>query len=418
MTTTDAPLDYAPPERSSPALTVARSLAGLAVVVFVIVSFAQARKPTAQLADFGAYYRAGQAVAAGRSPYTLDPRFGALGAYMYCPAFAHWACRPLAHLSYVNAMRAFLAVNWVVTAGAVAVSLRLAGRPGFWAVAGRRRRRRIVPVGRPAQRPGRHDAAAGVLGLARPHAGRPAGAGWAVAVAGRRTEAVPAAARAVPAAATAVVAGPDRAGPGPAGAVRRPGPVRRRPGVAAAAPPVAVVLPADAGADADLPGRQPVAARRAGPHAPGQRRRPPVLRRPTRRAPARLPGRGGDRHDRPVRVAVRPPHPPAGGRRLAAADLDDGRQPPGLDVQLRRRAAGRRAARHHAVRPSPPDGRRRPGRPNGRRRVPHQRPAPPARWSAGTQFLLDKHFAAAVLLAVAVAVTPPAGGRSSASART
>ena len=105
--------------------SAARWIVAAVVTALVIASFIQARKPTAQLADFGAYYRAGQAVVADRSPYTLDAKFGALGAYMYCPAFAHLVCRPLAHLRYVGAMRAFLTVNWLATAAAVALSLRL-----------------------------------------------------------------------------------------------------------------------------------------------------------------------------------------------------------------------------------------------------------------------------------------------------
>ncbi len=102
------------------------------VLTAVVVSFVQARKHDAQLADFGAYYRAGRAVAAGRSPYTLDAKFGALGAYMYCPAFAFVVCRPLAALPYPWAVRAFLAVNWGVTIAAVGLSVRLAGAR-FWA---------------------------------------------------------------------------------------------------------------------------------------------------------------------------------------------------------------------------------------------------------------------------------------------
>ena len=110
-----------------------RLIAVLVVVVVAAVSYWQTRKPTAQLGDFGAYYRAGQAVVAGRSPYTLDAKYGALGAYMYCPAFAHLVCRPLAHLPYVWAMRVFLTINWLATVGAVTISLRLAGRPGLFA---------------------------------------------------------------------------------------------------------------------------------------------------------------------------------------------------------------------------------------------------------------------------------------------
>ena len=104
---------------------VAGRVAVVVVLVLVAASFYTARKPTAQLGDFGAYYRGGQAVAAGRSPYTLDPRYGALGAYMYCPAFCYVACRPLGFLSYVPSMRTFLTANWLVTVAAVALSVHL-----------------------------------------------------------------------------------------------------------------------------------------------------------------------------------------------------------------------------------------------------------------------------------------------------
>jgi hypothetical protein len=119
------PLDYATAPRRSAMRAVLVALATAVVVGLVIATFVQVRKPTAQLSDFGAYYRAGQAVAAGRSPYTLDAKYGELGAYMYCPAFAHVVCRPLAGLTYVWAMRAFLAINWLATAAVVALSLRL-----------------------------------------------------------------------------------------------------------------------------------------------------------------------------------------------------------------------------------------------------------------------------------------------------
>ena len=125
--TSPGPLDHRPPDAVPPAVPAwAKVAAAVVVGGIVVASFLQARKPTAQGADFGAYYRAGQAVAAGRSPYTLDPKYRELGAYMYCPAFADVVCRPLAGLSYVGAMRVFLAVNWLATAAVVALSLRLA----------------------------------------------------------------------------------------------------------------------------------------------------------------------------------------------------------------------------------------------------------------------------------------------------
>ena len=120
------------PALADSVLGVAKAVAAVVVAALVVFSFLGVRKPTAQQGDFGAYYRAGQSVVADRSPYTLDPHFGDQGAYMYCPAFAHLVCRPLAHLSYLNAKRVFVGLNWVAAVGVVALSLRLAGRPGFY----------------------------------------------------------------------------------------------------------------------------------------------------------------------------------------------------------------------------------------------------------------------------------------------
>ena len=127
--TAAAPLEREPTADAAqrPVPAVLKIVAAVVVAVLVVVSLVQARKLTAQLGDFGAYYRAGQAVVAGRTPYALSPKFGAFGGYMYCPAFAHVVCRPLAWLPYVSAMRVFLAVNWMATAGVVALSVRLVG---------------------------------------------------------------------------------------------------------------------------------------------------------------------------------------------------------------------------------------------------------------------------------------------------
>ena len=93
--------------------------AALVVLGVVVATVVQARKPTVQLADFGAYYRAGRKVLAGTTPYALDKPYGPLGAYMYSPAFAYWACGPLARLPYLSAVRAFLLLNWAATVACV-----------------------------------------------------------------------------------------------------------------------------------------------------------------------------------------------------------------------------------------------------------------------------------------------------------
>ena len=123
------PLAYATPTAARPQWLPIKIGAAVAGAVMVVGNLVRVLRAPAQLGDFGAYYRAGQSVVAGRSPYSLDPKYGVQGAYMYCPASAHLICRPLAHLSYVWAMRAFLAVNWVATVAVVALSLRLVGTP-------------------------------------------------------------------------------------------------------------------------------------------------------------------------------------------------------------------------------------------------------------------------------------------------
>src|SRR5262245_29826750 len=80
-------------------------------------------KPDCQDLDFGAYYRAGCAVARGETPYTVDAH-GPLGVYPYAPAYAYLFA-PLSRLDYFWACRLWLAVNWLITLACVGLALEL-----------------------------------------------------------------------------------------------------------------------------------------------------------------------------------------------------------------------------------------------------------------------------------------------------
>jgi hypothetical protein len=79
--------------------------------------------PSCQDLDFGAYYRAGLAVRQGRTPYIVD-EYGPLGVYPYAPAFAYGFI-PLTYLDYLWACRCWMLLNWLATAAAVVLAVRL-----------------------------------------------------------------------------------------------------------------------------------------------------------------------------------------------------------------------------------------------------------------------------------------------------
>jgi alpha-1,2-mannosyltransferase len=82
-------------------------------------------KPDCMDEDFGSYYRAARAVAAGQSPYLLDEH-GWLGAYPYAPVFPYLLI-PLGQLDYLWACRLWLLLNWLTLAACCGLVLRLAG---------------------------------------------------------------------------------------------------------------------------------------------------------------------------------------------------------------------------------------------------------------------------------------------------
>src|SRR5437868_1949633 len=114
-----APLQSAPP-RSRPLRPGTVPLCRAAVVLLLGLTLVWSFRttvgnPDCQDLDFGAYYRAGAAVACGETPYTVDPRYGPLGVYPYAPVYAYLFV-PLSRLDYLWACRVWMAVNWLATA--------------------------------------------------------------------------------------------------------------------------------------------------------------------------------------------------------------------------------------------------------------------------------------------------------------
>ena len=102
---------------------------GAAVVALgtlVVISFWGTTRPDCQDMDFGAYYRAGAAVARGDSPYFVDEH-GPLGSYPYAPAYAY-LFMPLSTLDYLWACRLWMTINWTATIAGCVLAVRLVCR--------------------------------------------------------------------------------------------------------------------------------------------------------------------------------------------------------------------------------------------------------------------------------------------------
>jgi hypothetical protein len=107
---------------------VATGLAWTILAGAVVFSFVGTLKPDCQDMDFGAYYRAGAAVARGETPYTVDEH-GPLGSFAYAPAYAYLFL-PLSQLDYLWACRLWLAWNWAISVLGCLLAWRLvAGEP-------------------------------------------------------------------------------------------------------------------------------------------------------------------------------------------------------------------------------------------------------------------------------------------------
>jgi hypothetical protein len=105
--------------------------AGVTFAVAVAYSFAwtSGQKPSFQKGDFGAYYRAGQAVAAGRTPYFVDEN-GPTETFVYAPAYA-FLFQPFSQLDYCWGARAWMLVNWALTIVCVCLGLELVVGSGW-----------------------------------------------------------------------------------------------------------------------------------------------------------------------------------------------------------------------------------------------------------------------------------------------
>jgi hypothetical protein len=127
------------PSRPRAAFEGGRAWAGYATwgLLGLAVVFSLARTQGAtedfQDANFGAYYRAGRAVARGETPYAID-QHGPTAAFVYAPAYAYLFC-PLSLLDYAWAVRLWTLLNWACCAGCVILALSLvsgADTPGDW----------------------------------------------------------------------------------------------------------------------------------------------------------------------------------------------------------------------------------------------------------------------------------------------
>jgi hypothetical protein len=90
-----------------------------------------------QQGDYGAYYRAGRAVATGNSPYVVEEH-GPTETFVYAPAYA-FLFQPIAGLDYLWGARVWMAANWCLTAACAWLGLNLILGSGWrerapWAV--------------------------------------------------------------------------------------------------------------------------------------------------------------------------------------------------------------------------------------------------------------------------------------------
>lgn len=118
-------------QRNGTARAIVLALLGLAIPC----SFAGTiDNPTCQDQDFGAYYRAALAVRQGRTPYFVD-EYGPMGVYPYAPAFAYGLI-PLTYLDYPWACRCWMLFNWLTTATAFVIAVRLLrlGEEEVWGI--------------------------------------------------------------------------------------------------------------------------------------------------------------------------------------------------------------------------------------------------------------------------------------------
>jgi len=125
------------PQLGSPGFLGVTSGLLLALAVAYSLLWTIGQKQSFQKGDFGAYYRAAQAVAAGRSPYFVDEN-GPTESFVYAPAYAY-LFQPFSKLEYYWGVRAWMLLNWGLTVGCMCLGLTLIVGEGWrkqvpWAV--------------------------------------------------------------------------------------------------------------------------------------------------------------------------------------------------------------------------------------------------------------------------------------------
>jgi hypothetical protein len=94
----------------------------LVCAIFFSLSQTMGRRDI-QVADFGAYYHAAEAVQRGQSPYFIQDRID--GSFVYSPAFA-CLFTPLHFLDYLWACRLWTLINWGLSFACLALAFHLA----------------------------------------------------------------------------------------------------------------------------------------------------------------------------------------------------------------------------------------------------------------------------------------------------
>jgi hypothetical protein len=112
----------------SPLLSTAMLLT-LAVAVAYSLAWTVDQHEDFQQGDYGAYYRAGRAVAQGHSPYFVEEH-GPTETFVYAPAYA-FLFQPVAALDYLWGARVWMAVNWCLIVVCAWLGVNLILGPGW-----------------------------------------------------------------------------------------------------------------------------------------------------------------------------------------------------------------------------------------------------------------------------------------------
>jgi hypothetical protein len=99
------------------------TLLTFALIVTYSLLWSIGQNHTFQKGDFGAYYRAGKAVAAGKTPYFVDEN-GPTETFVYAPAYA-FLFQPLSGFEFHTAARMWMVINWLLAILCVCLGLEL-----------------------------------------------------------------------------------------------------------------------------------------------------------------------------------------------------------------------------------------------------------------------------------------------------